>query len=732
MRIKKITVESFGKLKNKNIEFSDGINVIKGENESGKSTLSRFVRFMLYGFTSRNTDITKNDKKRYLPWDGSPCKGSMDVVTGSGNYTVRREQAARASHSVTDESGVPVFKGENAGNVFLGVDEDTYDKTALISAGDVYFDDAVSLSSAIKNMVFSADSSIDSETAVKKLDTLKKSILGKAERSGRLYDARLEMSELTLRKNALAEAHKELLGAEAMLDKIKGNIERNNNAIDVLQKERHNLEAHDARQKLEKINALKSKADASSKLYEDKCTDMMVDGFLPDREFLSSLNEGVLKLRACEGDLEQAKKEHEYSEEIFKECYSDTKQFDFNNRLNESGKTANEIKNDVDTLKGKMKSKKTLAVIFTVLIITLPIALIFWAGCSKIKKQLVKLCEVLGCADLSELEKLLDGSESANALAKTAKIKLEQAKEGLQTAYNSREHAASELCGLLEKCGAVAAVTDTSELADFAKEQIKLLSTSIEGLDELEMAMNIDITAYESFMSTVEDFDALVSLADSFDESIPLREPAKNAKELDFYIRATEGLRTQERDYEKKAAVISSNMDKPDELAAKISLLEKEIDELEKKHAALEMAKDAIESAHASMRGNVSPILTQKASELFSMMTEGKYTGLYVDNELQLSVLEAGSAEYRSIDYLSSGASDAAYLALRITLTEYLYEENPVLIFDDAFSRLDDNRLKKVCEMLKNLAEHYQIIILTCHDREGDFLKNATQTYFGK
>ena len=32
MRIKKVTVESFGKLKKKNIEFSDGINVIKGEN----------------------------------------------------------------------------------------------------------------------------------------------------------------------------------------------------------------------------------------------------------------------------------------------------------------------------------------------------------------------------------------------------------------------------------------------------------------------------------------------------------------------------------------------------------------------------------------------------------------------------------------------------------------------------------------------------------------------------
>ena len=732
MRIKKVTVESFGKLKNKNIEFSDGINVIKGENESGKSTLSRFIRFMLYGFTSRNTDINKNDKKKYLPWDGSNCKGSMEVVTENGSYTVRREKAARASHSVTDESGVPVFKGENAGNVLLGVDEDTYDKTALISAGDVYFDDAVSLSSAIKNMVFAADSSIDSEAAVKKLEALKKSILGKTERSGRLYDARLEMSELTMRKNELAEAHKELLGAEAMLDKIKGNIERNNYAIDALQKERHNLEAYDARQRLEKINGLKTKADASKKLYEDKSAELTVDGFLPDRNYLSAVNESILSLRALEGVLEQAKKEYEYSEQILKECYRDEKQLAFNNKLNDAGRTADELKSDVSTLKGKLKSKKTIAVILTVLIVTIPIALIFWAGCSKIKKQLAKLCEMLGCADIAELERLLANSESANALARTAKTKLEQARKNLDDAYDKRESTASELSSMLEKSGVAALFSDTSELALIAKEQVKRISTSIDGLESLEIAMNIDITAYQSFMDTVGDFDALVALADSFDESMPLRDSAKNAKELDFYVRATEGLRVQERDYEKKAAVISSNMDKPDELAAKISLLEKEIDELEKKHAALAMAQDAIENAHASMRGNVSPILTRKASELFSMMTEGKYKGLYVDNDLQLSVLEEGSAEYRSIDYLSSGASDAAYLALRITLTEYLYEENPVLIFDDAFSRLDDNRLKKVCEMLKSLATKYQIIILTCHDREGEFLKTEAQTSFGK
>ncbi len=725
MKIKKITVDSFGKLKNKTVELSDGINVIKGENESGKSSLARFIRFMLYGFTSRNTDISKNDKKKYQPWDGSACKGSLDLSAGTEAYTLRREQAARASQSITDSSGVPVFKGEVPGEVFLGVDEDTYDKTALISAGDVYFDDAVSLSSAIKNMVFSADSAVDSDVALKKLETLRKSILGKTERSGRLHEARLEMSELVQNKSILAEAHKELLVAETMLKKIKANIEKNNAAIDTLKKERHNIEAYEATLKIKRAEELLEKAEESKAKYENKCAEMTIDGFLPDREFLSQMNEGLLDLRASEAELEQAKKEHEYSEEMLKNCYSDTKQFAFNSSLSDAGKTAKELKSDLDLLKEQLKSKKKIALILTLLVITLPIAVFFWISCSKIGKQLEKLCESFGCADIEEFERLLGNSESSGTLSAAAKLRVDKAKQNLENAYEKRGDIAERLRRLLEKCGFRESISDTVILAETVKKQIKTLSFFVDELEEMDKAMTVDRASYDGFMGTVGDYGALKELAESYDESIPLRESAKNAKELDFYLRATEGLLVQERDYEKKAAVIASNMEKPDELQAKISALEKEISDLEKQHAAIIMAENAIEAAHDSMRGNVSPILTEKASEMFSKMTGGKYKGLYVDNELKLSFLEEGSSEYKSVDYLSTGAADAAYIALRITLTQYLYKENPVLIFDDAFSRLDDTRLKSVCEMLEAIASEYQIIVLTCHDREVAMLKSG-------
>ena len=49
MKIKKIKINSYGKLKEKEINFKDGINLIYGQNEAGKSTLIKFITNSLYG-----------------------------------------------------------------------------------------------------------------------------------------------------------------------------------------------------------------------------------------------------------------------------------------------------------------------------------------------------------------------------------------------------------------------------------------------------------------------------------------------------------------------------------------------------------------------------------------------------------------------------------------------------------------------------------------------------------
>ena len=50
MKIRKIMVNGFGKLTDRSYSLSDGLNVIYGNNEAGKSTLHRFIGAVFFGF----------------------------------------------------------------------------------------------------------------------------------------------------------------------------------------------------------------------------------------------------------------------------------------------------------------------------------------------------------------------------------------------------------------------------------------------------------------------------------------------------------------------------------------------------------------------------------------------------------------------------------------------------------------------------------------------------------
>lgn len=720
MKIRSALIQSFGKLKNQSFAFSDGLNVITGKNESGKSSFARFVRFMLYGYTSsRSTSLSENDKKRYTPWDEPVSSGEMTVETTENTYILRREQAARASFSTTNESGKPVFNGIPAGEAIFGISADTFDKTAFISSGDVFFDDAEALSGAIKNMVFAADSAVDSENALKRLEKLNVSILGKTGRSGRLHAARAELAEAAEKEIRLKDLHHDLLGAKASLSRVQAKLEENRAAVARLEKEKQNRDFYDAFCLCQKLDDAKNALDQSRKAYETARLSLVFDGFMPDREYLAAMNRALVDLASDEERVELARKNLADAEKVYHAGFSDIRQMQFNNTLDETGIKPDELTENIRVLRKKRASDKKRAILFACLILTFPLALFFGFRAKKIRLQLEKLAAQFECATIEELEKRIDLYDASSEAASQAKKHRQNAEKTLEAALAARASGASQLADMLDKTGRGVSYSDTSELAETAGVHIRELDALLARAENAERDFQKAESLYDGLCQSAGNIDVLREKAGGYDASFPLREPEKIAKELDFYRRAIEGLSIQEREFEKKAAVLTGSMEKPDEVAAQIAALTGEIEELEKKHAALSMAIDAIESAHEEMRGNVSPLLTRGASELFEQMTGGKYSGLYVDNDLGLSFLEKGKAEYRNVEYLSAGALDAAYLALRLTLTEYLYQEPPVFVFDDAFVRFDDERLDRVCGILKTLAEKYQVIVLSCQEREA-------------
>ena len=70
MVIRRLKIKNFGKIRDKDMELSPGINVLYGENESGKTTTHTFIRSMFYGVRRLRGKAALNDTyTKYEPWE---------------------------------------------------------------------------------------------------------------------------------------------------------------------------------------------------------------------------------------------------------------------------------------------------------------------------------------------------------------------------------------------------------------------------------------------------------------------------------------------------------------------------------------------------------------------------------------------------------------------------------------------------------------------------------------
>ena len=91
MKVNKIKINSYGKLKDKEINLKDGINVIYGKNEAGKSTLLRFIINSFYGISKNKKGKEYSDYDRYKPWVTEEFSGNIEYeLNDKTKYEVHR------------------------------------------------------------------------------------------------------------------------------------------------------------------------------------------------------------------------------------------------------------------------------------------------------------------------------------------------------------------------------------------------------------------------------------------------------------------------------------------------------------------------------------------------------------------------------------------------------------------------------------------------------------------
>ena len=84
-----------------------------------------------------------------------------------------------------------------------------------------------------------------------------------------------------------------------------------------------------------------------------------------------------------------------------------------------------------------------------------------------------------------------------------------------------------------------------------------------------------------------------------------------------------------------------------------------------------------------------------------------------LNTELDVCISDNGAI--RDLEYFSSGTKSIIEFASRMALIDVVFEkEKPFIILDDVFAMVDDSTFVKLKELLKDLADKYQVIYFTC------------------
>lgn len=136
---------------------------------------------------------------------------------------------------------------------------------------------------------------------------------------------------------------------------------------------------------------------------------------------------------------------------------------------------------------------------------------------------------------------------------------------------------------------------------------------------------------------------------------------------------------------------------------------------------AVECAIEKIKESVLMIQKDTADILNRNVSEIYSRITNGKYSNIKVDEEF--NVFLNTKDKLISGSRISKGARDELDFAIRLAVSDMFFtEEKMPVIIDDMFAMYDDKRVASAIEVLSEM--NTQVIIFTCHKRERKILES--------
>lgn len=742
MKLKHAQITSFAKITNSSFDFADGINIIMGNNEAGKSSLLAFIRFMLFGLS------TKADRELYANFDTGTCIGSLVLEAEGKEYRIERRaslESAREQVQVIDLSDGSVLRDvKKPGEYFLGVDENVFLQSCLLAQLGTLEVGYGDIMQSIENILFSGDEDINVKKARKKLDSARVALLHKNAKGGKIAEMSDKSDELALSAREAEGQNIRIRQMESSLRSMKEKRDCNREQKTV---RREMLDAAAALsmlgeyQKRCELSSLLQKAERDLSSLTDNAAQNNINAEYANEEFLSSLKNASLEYEFAKRAEQEALSEYRQSEAEFEkstESFADV-------RLEEI--PSGDVISDLSAKKSRGRLFSLACGVFAGLtFISALCGMLFRSVLSAVLAPVIIICALSGATALffalmaksskdkqkallarysakneDELERLISDAHSKKSVLQGQQSILENAKAKHSQKLSLLNEKKAELFRLASK-----ALLDTEK--ETSPEQIEAgLMHLCEERSVLLARIDKYTLAYKN-INLPQDFspEAAAAFAESAAkkyEGVDLAncDTALLKRELDFYSQSSEMLSEKIAENEKQLAALLATAKDPAELLEAQAAIRDRIEKLSVRHSALVAADECLDRASKNLEGSISPRLCALAGEHMRVLTSGKYDTLGFNDDYSLNYFDG--THTHALKYLSQGTKDAAYISLRLALAELLYKKTlPPLLFDESFARLDKERLLAVLSLLCKNEDKFQSFIFTCHEREAELI----------
>ena len=740
MRICEIHIEEFGGISNKTITLDGGFNLLCGANESGKTTLCNFIKYIFYGFSGSDERTEMSNFKTGL------SSGYMIIEDGGGmKYRIVRRDTEKSKGRLSvfresDGSEFSIWKDHAAtpGEYFLGVTEKLYTRSIYVSqTGGAALDGGSA--EAVSNLLISGDEATNLSKAKNALEGYRKSLRLKKGRGGKIAEAEDSLAHLKEKFERGAKTKEDLAELSASINRLETDKEKLSEQLQSTRTALANIKSNKIHTLLQSKDAIAKEREELLLRGEQIISKYTVDGFLPDENY-------IRELAAAKNAAEAGKESHESLKAKITSITDQKKQnvpkgYKEYTELGENGDVKERYKKrstakrtfELFALFCSILSVASISSFFipdsfgvqlersiTVAAASTFFSLLFWVLCIRSAVKLYKVNKKLFISSKRPANKAFEEFDTYEKVHGNDFRSFSDALAESEKSADEKQHVLENLLNLWGKASA-------GEAEDAYYEYLAAKKDVDEKLIELRNSEHFN-SAQLSIYSEAEILDA-VGKAPNETDIQPDNLSEKSLTELEIKI---DNIKGELRELEIRRAEISGGgAPSLNKLSAQIDETEATLKKLNFSYQAVELAIETLEKAEENIRYTVSPYLSEAAGEYFTALTKKRYSGLVLDEKMSLKYKDGETGTPIDSLYLSGGSADLAWICLRLALHKKLSESRPVpIILDECFVYFDDMRLRAILKRLTDIATKngVQILLFSASSREKDILQKTVNT----